>query len=117
MLVLIEVKLRIIIIIINTSLDSYFQFFTRLLPHKQSVKLIKVSVQKQKNYDCGLYALAFATTLCYGMKPEQDFYEAKLLREHFNACLETKEVIEFPSTSKKETRKKEREVVFVLNLK
>jgi hypothetical protein len=103
---------------LNTSLDSYFQFFTRLLPDKQSVKLIKVSVQKQTNYnDCGLYALAFATTLCYGMKPEQDFYEAKLLREHFNACLETKEVIEFPSTSKKETRKKEREVVFVLNLK
>ena len=39
--------------------------------------------------DCGLFALAFATSLCNGEDPTQQTYDQSSLRSHYIECLET----------------------------
>ena len=53
--------------------------------------------QKQTNgYDCGLFALAFATTLAYEKKQlSSTSYDQKQMRPHICACFENKQLIPF----------------------
>ena len=46
--------------------------------------------------DCGLFAVAYATTICYGKKPEKFIFDQGLMRRHLLKCLENKLVEEFP---------------------
>ena len=55
------------------------------------------NVQLQKGVtDCGLYAIAYATDLCYGNKPSNLHYHQDKLRVHLVKSLETK-MTPFPS--------------------
>lgn len=68
-------------------------------------KEITVSNQKvqQQNggSDCGLFAIAFATTLCFGCDPVDWKYDQPLLREHYIKCLESLKMTPFPTTDKR----------------
>ncbi|KAL5506333.1 hypothetical protein EMCRGX_G007951 [Ephydatia muelleri] len=46
--------------------------------------------------DCGLFAVAYATTICYGKKPEKFIFDQGLMRRHLLKCLENKLMEEFP---------------------
>jgi hypothetical protein len=65
----------------------------------------KPAIQLQENsYDCGLFALANATTLCNGFDRVNVIYNPKKMRQHFtdkivNECTEM-----FPHTIKRKTR-------------
>ena len=62
------------------------------------------NVQKQNNGNiCGLFAIAFATTLCNGDDPVKKIYAQNEMRSHFLKCLETERMVPFPSTNKKKS--------------
>jgi len=75
----------------------------RMLFHRgKTVTLIHEKVQKQKGInDCGLFAIAFATTLCHGHDPATTRYDQKAMRQHLVDCLESLDISEFPSTDKR----------------
>ena len=57
---------------------------------------------KQNNGSiCGLFVIAFATTLCNGDDPVKKIYSQKEMRSHFLKCLESECMVPFPSTKNK----------------
>ena len=62
------------------------------------IKLNFANIQLQANSsDCGLFALAFATALCEGKRPEELHFKRDLLRPHLLQCLEEGKMTSFPS--------------------
>ena len=53
--------------------------------------------QKQKGTsDCGLFAIAAATSLCYGISPQYCTWEQEKMREHLSECFERGDLVLFP---------------------
>ena len=66
---------------------------------KPEIKVLIQSVQQQTNsVDCGLFAVAFATSLVFGANPSNATYDQKLMRRHFLTCLEKKVMEPFPES-------------------
>ena len=60
---------------------------------------VKVSgkTQNQKGgYDCGLYALAFATSLAFGIDPASQVYDQNRMKRHLANCFEANKFSQFP---------------------
>ncbi len=51
------------------------------------IEFIDVPIQSG-TYDCGLFAIAFATALAFGEKPELFFFDRSKMRVHLWQCLE-----------------------------
>ena len=60
------------------------------------VKYCDVQWQKEGS-DCGLFAIAFAFSLCCGIDPTTVRFEQEKMRPHLIKCLETKTCSMFPS--------------------
>ena len=59
-------------------------------------------VQQQTNsVDCGLFAIAFATSLAFGEDPANVTYDSKKLRMHLIKCLNKKQMTCFPKSTEK----------------
>ena len=54
--------------------------------------------------DCGVFSIAFAVSLCFGLDPKATFYNQSLLRTHYINCLTNGVVTPFPGESKKPSR-------------
>lgn len=70
--------------------------------HENGPQLIinPMKVQKQNNsVDCGLYALAFATSLVNGINPEDETFSIEELRPHLLKCLQEGKMKQFPRES------------------
>ncbi|KYN07689.1 hypothetical protein ALC62_01337 [Cyphomyrmex costatus] len=83
----------------KTLHNQHKQFLEKLFPtydlKKNPVKFPKV--QHQPNYnDCGVFAIAFATSLLFNVKPETVTYEHRLMRLHLKKILETNLIEHFP---------------------
>ena len=53
----------------------------------KNIKLIVEDTQIQKvGSDCGLFAIASATALCYGMSPIKCQWDQSLMRDHLKIC-------------------------------
>ncbi|KAL5515867.1 hypothetical protein EMCRGX_G001108 [Ephydatia muelleri] len=64
---------------------------------KDIIKLTYVDVQMQQGCDdCGLLAIAFATSLARGEQPGSFFYQQKAMRKHLVDCLEKQNITAFP---------------------
>ena len=64
---------------------------------RSHIELLYVDIKGQSGTnDCGLYALAFATSVCYGNKPETVFYHQHEMRAHLLHCIENKCLTEYP---------------------
>lgn len=74
----------------------------RMLHHiGKVITFISVKVQKQVGgSDCGLFALAYATDLCYGLDSAYQQYDQGKMCQHYVHCLENKNVTPFPNTDK-----------------
>ena len=57
------------------------------------------------SYDCGLFAIAFATALALGEKPELFSFEQSKMRTHLRQCLEKGEMEMFPVSRKRRVKK------------
>ena len=65
-----------------------------------------MNVQRQQNgSDCGVFALAFATTLCEGSDPTEMAYDHSKMRSHMASCFDALEPQPFPVV-KQTTRRK-----------
>ena len=66
------------------------------------------AMQQQGNgYDCGIFAIAFATDIVYNHKPEQRTFNQSVMRKHLLAQLENKTITLFPQQAKRVKRRKE----------
>ena len=57
--------------------------------------------QQQDGYDCGIFAIAFATDVAYNHKPEQRTYNQSVMRKHLLAQLENETMSSFPQQTNK----------------
>ena len=72
------------------------------------LRAISKAVQQQGNgYDCGIFAIAFATDIAYNHKPEQRTYNQSVMRKHLLAQLENETMTPFPQQTKRVKRGKE----------
>ena len=63
---------------------------------QNTVTFLNEKVQKQVgSSDCALFALAFATDLCYGLDPTSQRYSQKEMRQHYVTCLESGAMVPF----------------------
>ena len=57
---------------------------------------LKCKGRKQSDAaSCGLFALAYAYSLCEGLDPSQLVYESQKFRSHFSYCIKKKEMTKF----------------------
>ena len=82
------------------------QIATLLASSSSHITLKFVDVQMQSGtYDCGLFAVAFATALVFGCNPGQYFFNQRSMRKHLWSCLQNQKMSMFPTT--KERRRKQ----------
>ena len=63
-------------------------------------KVNAMSVQQQPNvFDCGIFAIAFATDLLYGNSPSNVSCEHEKIRKHLSICLQQSSFTSFPRAS------------------
>lgn len=55
--------------------------------------------RQQFQGDCGLHAIANATSLCQGKNPCNIYYIQKVMRQHLVKCLSDGEMKEFPASN------------------
>jgi len=70
----------------------------KLLQTKQRAFTVKISsVNKQAGTDdCGVFAVAYCTSLVYGQNPSMFVYNQTVMRAHLVTCLENKKLEPFP---------------------
>lgn len=73
-------------------------------PEKEMTYIIKDCQRQSNGYDCGVFAIAFATSLAFGEDPAKRMYDPKKLRPHLIQCMDSGELTPFPSVESRATR-------------
>ena len=82
-----------------------------------AIKINIRPVQQQTNgVECGLYAIAFATSLAFGENPEKIIYDEKNMRKHLVKCLTNEKMEPFPTCDWLRRIARCRSSVFVMSL-
>jgi len=64
------------------------------------LKVASVPVQQQHNFsDCGVFAIAFATCLVFGVDPQFVTFYIKKMRPHLASCLRKDKMEMFPTST------------------
>lgn len=62
-----------------------------------SITVVNASIKQQEgSYDCGLFSIACATSLCFGMAPENQNYDQHEMRDHLADCFRNGAILPFP---------------------
>ena len=61
---------------------------------------------QKRSHDCGVYAIAFAASVCHGKDPTLIKYNQSKMRKHLIQCLQNGNITEFPSKSRRRRGKK-----------
>ena len=92
---------------LNSTMPLSLQAQIASIAHCQthSITLEVHDTQLQKgNDDCALFAIAYATDLCYGNDPAGLRYFQEKLRQHLIECLKLKKILPFPSRPQRHTK-------------
>ena len=73
------------------TICNVFQFSAS----RPTIRLIKTQKQKGSK-DCGVFAIAFATTIAFGHNPTKQLFRQELMRAHLVHCLNIKQFSVFP---------------------
>ena len=73
------------------------QICSFLLCQEDQLTIVIKPVQQQREINCGLFALAFATSLLFGDDPTKLRYDEKQMRKHLVYCLENDLMEPFPT--------------------
>ena len=85
---------------LNKNLDKQIARFRK--SEGAELRIISKVVQQQGNgYDCGIFAIAFATDIAYNRKPEQRTYNQSVMRKHLLAQLENETMTPVPQRTKR----------------
>ena len=68
----------------------------KMFSKKKQVIIRVQDTQKQKKTLCGHYALAFCTSLCFGIDPEEIFFDEEKLISHYVSCIKNKKITMYP---------------------
>ena len=91
---------------LHYSKNKHIPTFKALLPSYEYAIINRAKVQKQEGFDdCGLFALAFATTLCFNLNPINLIFDQIKMRDHYKNCIQSNTVTMFPHTEKKLTNR------------
>ena len=89
----------------STSIKQ--QIAALLATPSNSITLKFVDVQMQSGgYDCGLFAVAFATALVLGKNPGQFLFDQTAMRKHLWKCLKSGRMTMFPVKKERRRAKK-----------
>ena len=73
---------------------------------ENEIEILYADVQRQSGAsDCGLFALAFATSVCYGDYPAASSYTQSEMREHLLSCIKKGQIVRFPQRTKRRLKK------------
>ena len=76
-----------------------------LRPKVNTLSFDIMNVEGQSNsFDCGVYAIAFATHLANGLDPVPFRWDSKNMRKHLLTCLINGKLVPFPTLGKRKTR-------------
>jgi hypothetical protein len=82
------------------------QICTLLCSPQPTIDVVYASAQTQgSSFDCGGFALAYASTLCSGQSPEDLLFARECLRPHVLQCLENEVATPFPSRTLQRRKK------------
>ena len=99
---------------INSNMFIKMQIANLVRSKSGKITLRSISFQHQQGgTDCGLFALAAATTLCHGGDPFQHKYDQPRMRAHLASCLRANEMEPFPSTQTRPQNRKVRQTYTV----
>ena len=80
----------------------------------KQITLEFVDVQEQRgSSDCGLFAIAFITSVCCGVDPATLNYNQKAMRQHLLECIENDQMKPFPSEQGRKPKPSETECLKV----
>lgn len=81
-------------------------YINALFPHLAEFNIQYPSVQRQPNgIDCGLYAIAFATSLALKMNPSLHNYVPEMMRTHLRYMILSHDFLPFPFTARSVQRR------------
>ena len=87
--------------------DTKIQICNILRHTGKCIKFQNIPVQHQVGgADCGLFAIAFAVSLCNGLNPEKLIFNQDKMRQHLISCLEAQFFSNFPFSINTNWRKK-----------
>ncbi|KAF0764666.1 Uncharacterized protein FWK35_00015158 [Aphis craccivora] len=96
--------------------SSQQKFVDALFPHKPP--MLFPDVQAQSNsYDCGVFAIAYATSLALHQNPTFENYINAEMRPHLFRILESRELMQFPSIPRKPRGIHKRDIFMEYNQK
>ena len=72
----------------------------KMFPDKKPIVFKIQDTQKQKKTLCGHFALAFCTALCFGLDPEEIYFDEKILIKHYISCLRNEKITMYPFTTR-----------------
>ena len=88
---------------VNTFIKE--QIATLLHTKEKEICLKFVNTQMQNGaVDCGLFAIAFATAIAFGYKPELLSFDQNKMRKHLLSCLTSGEIRMFPEKEKRQRK-------------
>ena len=90
-------------------------FVDALFPHKPSISFPDVQGQSN-NYDCGVFAIAYATLLALKRNPAFENFIIAEMRPHLLRILAKRDLIQFPSIPRKPRGNPNRDIFVVKNL-
>ncbi|XP_011699658.1 PREDICTED: uncharacterized protein LOC105456969 [Wasmannia auropunctata] len=73
-------------------LEKLYPFYTF---EKKSIQFPKVQEQSNKN-DSGVFAIAFAVSLLFGLQPNTIMYDHSLMRQHLTQIFQSNKIEHFP---------------------
>ena len=81
----------------STSTNAKNQIASLLATDHNQITLHYLDVQMQSGgYDCGLFAVAFATSLVHGEQPGHFLFDQEKMRPHLLKCLQNGDLTMFP---------------------
>lgn len=84
------------------SLTNVKDICSFLRPGVKDLRISFMDVEKQTNaYDCGVFAIAYATELVHGGDPVAWEWDITTMRRHLISCLEKNNITPFPKKNKR----------------
>ena len=85
---------------IQSGINPQYLFTKQFQCNTHSIKVLDKMQKQQGGTECGLYAIANATSISYGRDPSQLLYCEKEMRQRLFNCFSQKDLKPFPLIDK-----------------
>ena len=100
------------------SINLHKQIAAIMNTDNEMIRINHIDVQRQTgSNDCGLFAMAFAVTLCMNGDPHLFMYNQLGMRSHLYECFETSYISQFPPPPSHTRRTNRKRILHTYNLR